>query len=174
MDAVNLLSSAVTPLIIAFCAAACLVDRRYFDSLLDGMRDGLKATVNLLPTLIALIVAVSMFTGSGMAELLSGLLSPVCSRLGIPAEIVPLLVARPVSGGASTALLASIFEQYGPDSFPSLCASVIAGSSDTLIYVVSVYYSAVSVKNTRRAYVCAAVVMVFCVFLSCAVVRIFF
>lgn len=115
-----------------------------------------------------------MFSASGLADALSSLLSPFCAALGIPPEIVPLLAVRPVSGSASTAAAAELFGRVGPDSFASRCAAVIMGSSDTLVYVITVYFSAVSPRRTRHAMSAAALTMVFCVFFSCALTRMYF
>ena len=100
--------------------------------------------------------------------------------MGIPAELIPLLLTRPVSGSASTAAYASLLDRYGPDSFVCLCASVLMGSSDTLIYILSVYFSGTAitpgggVRKTRHAFPVAILVMLLCVYLSCAVTRLFF
>ena len=91
---------------------------------------------------------------------------------GVPAEILPLLITRPVSGSASTAVFASVAEKYGVDSFSALCAAVIMGSSDTLAYVTAVYFSSVGIRRTRHTYPIALFVMLLCIFLSCLLVRI--
>ena len=93
-------------------------------------------------------------------------------RIGIPSEILPLLLTRPVSGSAATAVFSALADDLGADSFPALCAAVIMGSSDTLAYVTAVYFSSVEVRRTRHTYPVALAVMLLCVFLSCLLVRI--
>ena len=95
-------------------------------------------------------------------------------QVGIPAELTPLLVTRPFSGSASLAVLEDLLRALGPDSLPSLCACVLMGSSDTAVYVLSVYFSAVGVRRSRYALPCALAVMVFCVVLSCLICRLLF
>lgn len=132
-----------------------------------GAKDGLMTAVKLLPPLVALISAISMFTASGAAEALASLLSPVLSLVGVPRDTVGLISIRPFSGGGATAMLSEIYERYGVDSFTGKCASVIAGSSDTIFYMLGVYFSSVKVTKTRAALPCALFTMLFCVIFGC-------
>ncbi|MFA6948105.1 MAG: nucleoside recognition domain-containing protein, partial [Eubacteriales bacterium] len=135
----NFISYYIIPLILCVVCAAILFSRRdLFDGFIRGARGGLACSLRLLPTLVALVAAVSMFSASGLADALSSLLSPLCAALGIPPEIVPLLAVRPVSGSASTAAAAELFGRIGSDSFAARCAAVIMGSSDTLVYVITI------------------------------------
>ncbi|MBQ8309589.1 MAG: spore maturation protein [Clostridia bacterium] len=146
----------------------------YFDSFLRGAKQGLQISVNLLPTLVALMVAVAMLNASGATETLSNLLSPVAAHVGIPTELLPLLLTRPFSGSASTAAYSTLLEQVGADSLAGLCASVIFASSDTVVYVIAVYFSSVNIRHTRYAFPCAFAVMLFCIFFSCFLCRLWF
>lgn len=145
-----------------------------FSAFTEGAQSGLRTAAKLLPTLTALLVAIRMVSSCGILPFLGKLLAPLLHAIGVPTELLPLLVTRPLSGSASTAAYAQLIEEVGPDSFPALCASVILGSSDTLLYVISVYFSAVGVTKSRHAYPCAAAVTVLCVFLSCLVCRLWF
>ena len=139
-----------------------------------GATDGMRSCVGLLPTLILLICAVSMFNASGAADILASLISPALSLLGIPAELSSLIIVRPISGGASTAVLESVLREEGADSFVGRCASVICGSSDTAVYILSLYFGAAGVKKTGYAMPAALLSMVFCVAFSCFLCRFFF
>ncbi len=143
-----------------------------FGEFTEGAKDGLKTAVSLLPTLVGLICAVSMFTASGASDALSSIMSPVLSALGVPGQVSGLVTVRPFSGGGSTAMLSQIFEDHGPDSFAGRCASIIAGSSDTIFYMLGVYFSSVRVKKTRFAVPCAIVTMLFCVVFGCFLAKI--
>jgi Uncharacterized membrane protein len=172
----NLVSALAVPLILAAVGALMLFAKReksekYFDAFVAGARDGMSTAVKLLPALTALLCAVSMFNASGAAGLLAEFVTPVCRALGIPPEIVPLLVVRPVSGSASSALAAELFARISPDSFAGRCASVILGSSDTVFYIIAVYFTAAGIKKTRHALPAALAVMAVCVLLSCALVN---
>ena len=148
--------------------------RNYFDSFLRGAGQGLQTAIGLLPTLVALMVAISMLNASGVIGFLSSLLSPIAQWIGIPTELLPLLLTRPFSGSASTAAYSTLLQTLGADSFPALCASVIFASSDTVVYVIAVYFSSIRVRHTRYAFPCAFAVMLFCIFFSCFFCRLWF
>ncbi len=168
-------SSLVIPTVIIIVGFLMFFGHRdYFGAFCNGSRNGISASVKLLPSLCAIMVALKMFTASGAVELLSGILSPIGETIGIPPEIFPLLITRPVSGAASNGAFAELMENFGADSFPSLCAAVLMGSSDTLIYVITVYFSGTGIKHTRHAVPVSAAVMLFCIFFSCFLCRLIF
>ncbi len=172
---IETVAALAVPLTVGGVGALMLFGKKpYFDSFLRGARSGLDATVRLLPTLCALLVAIKMLTASGAVDFLDDLLSPVCEKVGVPADLLPLLLTRPFSGSGATAAYSDLLARLGADSFPALCASVIMGSSDTVVYIIGVYLSAVGAKKARYAYVCAFAVMFFCIFFSCFVCRLWF
>ena len=121
-----------------------------FDAFLCGAKEGLSTAYLIAPTLVGLITAVTMLRASGAVEALTDLISPVAQKLGFPAEIVPVAVLRPISGGGSSALLLSILEQFGADSFAGRVVSVMAGSTETTFYAIAVYYGSVGIKKSRH------------------------
>lgn len=168
-------SAFAIPAVIGAVGALMLTGKKnYFDSFLSGARRGFDTAVLLLPTLVALLVAIRMLNASGALDLLGDRLAPVCDRIGVPGELLPLLLTRPFSGSASTAAYSDLLTRLGADSFPALCASVIMGSSDTVVYIIGVYLSFVGAKKSRYAYPLAFAVMLFCIFFSCLVCRIWF
>lgn len=169
------ISSLVIPSVVLITAFLMFFGKHdYFGSFCDGAKSGISTSVKLLPSLCAIMVALKMFTASGAVDLLTRLLSPIGTKLGVPAEIFPLLITRPVSGAASNGAFAELIENLGADSFPALCAAVLMGSSDTLIYVITVYFSGTGVRRTRHAVPVAAAIMVFCIFFSCFLCRLIF
>ena len=172
---VSVLSSLTAPLVLTLAALVAVFSKRASSSdMLSGIKDGVGSGVSLLPTLIMLVVSVSMLSASGAVDLLSDLLAPLFSKLGIPKEILPLILMRPFSGSGSNAMVAEIFEKYGADGIVGRTASVLAGSSETVVYVISVYFSAVNVKKTRYALPAAFLTMLFCVFFSSFLCRVLF
>ena len=168
-------ASLAMPLVAALVGLLMLLGKRnYLESFMQGATEGLHTAVRLLPTLALLMVAVSMLNASGAVEFVAGLLSPLAARLGVPTELLPLLVTRPFSGSASTASYSELLTREGADSFVGLCASVIFGCSDTVVYVIAVYFSAVGIRHTRWAFPCAFAVMLFCIFFSCFLCRLWF
>ncbi len=141
----------IVPVIIVVFIVFGLVKRvGVFDAFLCGAREGLHTAYNIAPTLIGLITAVTMLKSSGAVDMLTEIITPVASKLGFPAEIIPVALLRPVSGSGSTALIVNIFDTLGPDSFAGRIVSVMAGSTETTFYAIAVYYGAVGVKKTRH------------------------
>ena len=169
------ISALAMPVVAALVGALMLFGKKdYFSAFTRGAMEGLKTAIRLLPTLCALLTAISLLNASGAVERLSSLLAPGARAIGVPQELLPLLLTRPFSGSASTAAYTDLLARVGPDSFAGLCASVIFGSSDTVVYVITVYCSSVGIRKTRWAFPCAFAVMLFCIFFSCFLCRIWF
>ncbi len=163
------------PLVMLLLGVLMLSGRRDpFSSFVKGAHAGARTLLSLLPAILSLSVAIAMLRASGILEVAARALAPFAARLGLPEELLPLLLTRPFSGAASTAALSDLFAQVGADSFPGLCASVIFGSSDTVVYVISVYCSSVGLRHTRHAFPVAFAVMLFCIFFSCFLCRFLF
>ena len=172
---IETLSALAMPTVTALAGLIMLFGKQnYFQAFTKGAEEGLKTAVRLLPTLVGLMVAVSMLNACGIIELLAELLSPLAQKIGLPSELLPLLITRPFSGSASTAAYSKLLEEVGADSLAGLCASVIFGSSDTVAYVISVYFSSVGIRHTRWSFPCAFAVMLFCIFFSCFLCRLWF
>ena len=125
-----------------------------YETFVEGAKEGLGTAFRILPYLVAMFVAIGVFRASGAMDLLIRVLSPVIGLVGIPSEILPLALMRPMSGSASVGILAELLKVYGPDAFIGRSASTVMGSSETLFYTISVYFGSVGVKKTR--YVLAA------------------
>ena len=172
---IDIVSALPMPLILGVVGMILLLGKKdRFESFLAGARQGLQTAVDLLPTLCALIVGVSMLNASGAIDLLSRWLSPVVNVIGVPAELLPLLLTRPFSGSASTASFVELLERVEADSLAGLCASVIFATSDTMVYIISIYFSSVGIKHSRAAFPIATAVMLFCIFFSCFLCRVWF
>lgn len=123
---------------------------RVFDIFLEGAKDGLMVAVKIIPALVALMTAVSMFRASGALDVLSHALTPLARLLALPPEVMPLAILRPISGSGGLVLFKDLLNQYGPDSFIGRVASVMEGSTETTFYTIAVYYGAVGVSKTRH------------------------
>ena len=143
--------SYILPLMFVGIVAFGLVKKvKVFDCFMTGAKKGIHTVYDLLPSITGLVVAVAMLKESGAMDIVSDLLSPVTSLFGVPPEITPMALLSPVSGGGSLSLFESVLKTHGPDSFIGQVASVVMGSTDTTLYAVTVYYSAVGIKNTRH------------------------
>lgn len=118
-----------------------------YGAFLRGAERGMKSALSLLPALCAMLLMLAMINASGLAQLLSRLLSPLTAWMHLPQEVAPLLLLRPLTGSGSLAALESIFETCGVDSRAGRIASVLMGSSETIFYTMTVYLGAAGVKK---------------------------
>lgn len=142
----------IVPLLILAVSLVALYRKEHtYDLLLEGGAEGLKLVMRILPALVFLLTAVQMLKASGAVELLSQLLAPVFSFLGIPPETAMLVLIRPISGSAALAIGADLMAQYGVDSTIGRTVAVMLGSTETTFYTISVYFSAAGIRKTRYA-----------------------
>ncbi len=120
-----------------------------YDAFTEGAKEGFTTSVNLIPHLVAMMVAVSVFRSSGALQLFIHAIAPLLHFIHFPAELVPLALLRPISGSGSLALVTDLFKHVGPDSFLGRVASTMQGSTDTTLYVLTVYYGSVGIRNPR-------------------------
>lgn len=128
-----------------------------FDVFIKGAKEGLTASVSIAPSLIGLITAVSMLKASGALDIFTSFISPLASKIGLPPQIVPLAILRPISGSGSIALLDNLFSNYGADSDIGKIASIMTGATETTFYTAAVYLGSVGIKNSRHAVPCALI-----------------
>ncbi len=121
-----------------------------FAVFVEGAKEGLSSSVSVVAPLVALMTCVGMLKASGALDFFTYALSPAAKLLGLPQEVLPLALIRPVSGSGALALYKSILESFGPDSYIGRVASVIQGSTETTIYTIAVYCGAVKVAGTRH------------------------
>lgn len=120
-----------------------------YDHFVKGAKDSFNLVLSIFPYLVAIFIFVELLDISGVGAWFSNLLAPVLDLVGIPAELSKLIILRPFSGSGSLGILKDIYINYGIDSYVGRCASVIVGASDTVFYVVSVYFSTTNIKRFR-------------------------
>lgn len=128
-----------------------------YESFVEGAKEGFHTAVRILPYLVAMLVAIQIFHHSGALDRLTSFIAPLTSRFGIPSDILPLALMRPLSGSGSLGILAQILETHGPDSIIGYLASTIYGSTETTFYVLTVYTGAVGVKRIRHSLITSLV-----------------
>ena len=142
----------IVPLILAVTAVAALRKRENaYDILLDGAREGFRLLLTIAPALVVLLSAVGMLRASGALEALSRFLSPLLEFVGIPPEMVLLMLVRPFSGSAALAIGAELLAEHGADSLIGRTAAVMLGSTETTFYTISVYFGSWGITKTRYA-----------------------
>lgn len=164
---------AVPVFILLFVAAGLVKGVGVYDCFAEGAKEGVRSMLGIIAPLVGLMVAINMFRASGALELISSALSPVLSFIGLPTDVLPLALLRPVSGSASLALVTDIFQTVGPDSLSGKIASVMMGSTETTFYTVAVYFGSVGIKNTRHTLPSALTADLTAILLSSVAVRIF-
>ncbi len=145
-----------------------------FDIFLKGAKEGMQILYNIAPTIIGLVFAVDLLRSSGAIDAICNFIEPAADFLGFPKEIVPMVLLRPVSGSGSTALLTSLYEQCGPDSFAGRVASVLAGSSETTFYAIAMYFGCIKVKKIRHTLFAAIIADITAAVMSVLTVRLYF
>ncbi len=120
-----------------------------YDALVSGAGEGLAVLARIAPALVGLLTAVYMLRASGALDLAAHALAPLLDRVGLPSELLGLMLVRPISGSAALGVGAELIETYGPDSYLGRVAAVMLGSTETTFYTVAVYFGAVGVSRTR-------------------------
>ena len=135
------------PMLLAAVAVAALARRQdLYAALLEGGLDGLRLLVSIVPALVMLLTAVHLLRASGAVDLLTSRLTPAARVLGLPPQVLPLLLLRP-----ALAVGADLMAQYGADSLIGRTAAVVLGSTETTFYTISVYFGAAGIRRTRYA-----------------------
>ncbi len=140
------------PVMIALIIVSGLVKRvPLYESFVEGAKDGFGTAVSIIPHLVGMMVAVEVFRSSGALGWIMGLIDPLLAKLHVPSQIIPLALLRPITGAGSTAVMNDIFMHFGPDSFIGKLASVMQGSTDTTLYILTVYFGSVGIRKYRYA-----------------------
>ena len=149
---VSQLSAWAIPLLVAFIPLYASYRKvPVYESFIEGAKDGFQTSIAIIPHLVGMMVAISVFRASGAMDLFIGLIRPLLDRIGIPGEVFPLAILRPISGSGSLAYTTDLIRQYGPDSMIGRIASTIQGSTDTTLYVLTVYFGAVGIRKGKYA-----------------------
>lgn len=144
------LSKAAIPvLIVVILVLGAYKKVPVFDTFLEGAKEGLSTTLRILPVLVGIMLGIEVLKASGAMDMLVRLLQPIAALFGIPKEILPMAILRPISGSASLGLLSQQLEEYGADSYIGKTLSVMMGSTETIFYTITVYFGAIGVKKTR-------------------------
>lgn len=123
---------------------------KVYDCFVEGAKEGLTICLKIFPYLLAMIVAVSVFRESKALDYFISIVKPVIKIIGLPPEIVPLILIKPLSGSGALGVFAEILKQYGPDGYIGIVASIIMGSTETIFYTLTVYYGSVGIKKIRH------------------------
>jgi spore maturation protein B len=145
-----------------------------YGALTAGAGEGLAVLLKIVPALVGLLTAVSMFRASGAMDFITMLCAPLLEKIGIPGEVTPLMLIRPMSGSGALAVGSELMQTYGPDSYIGRVAAVMLGSTETTFYTIAVYFGAAGITKTRHTIPAALTADIAGFIASALAVRIFF
>ncbi|MFO1460479.1 MAG: nucleoside recognition domain-containing protein [Verrucomicrobiota bacterium] len=149
---IQALSTLAIPLLVAgFPLYAAVRGVGVYEEFVEGAKEGFGVAVKIIPYLVGMLVAIGMLRGAGVLELLERWTAPALSTLGIPSQLLPLALMRPLSGSGSLAALGDLIRQSGPDSLVARMGGTLFGSTETTFYVIAVYFGAVGIRRVRHA-----------------------
>ena len=138
----------IVPALIIFLFAYAFVKKvNVYDGFVCGAKQSIPTAVAIFPYLFATFLMVNALHASGVNKVVVNFVAPPFAVVGVPKEVLELMLIRPFSGSGSLAILSDIFNRYGVDSYVGRCASVIMGSSETVFYISAVYFSQTKVKR---------------------------
>ncbi len=147
---------------------------KVYESFVQGAKEGFQVGIRIIPYLVAILVAVGMVRSAGAIDLLARWLDPVLRRIGMPSEILPLAIMRPLSGSGSMGIVAELIKTHGPDSFISRFAASAYASTETTFYVLAVYFGSVGIRKARHAVASGLIADIVSLFAALAVCRLVF
>ncbi|MBT3449410.1 MAG: spore maturation protein [Bacteroidetes Order II. Incertae sedis bacterium] len=149
---IEIASAFVLPaMIVGFPLYGLLKKVPVYEEFVEGAKDGFKVAVTIIPYLVAILFAIGMFRASGAMEFMIEGLRPLLSWFGVPPEVLPMMIMRPLTGSGSAAIVLDMIAQFGEDSILVKMAATMFGSTETTFYVIAVYFGAVNVRKTRHA-----------------------
>ena len=151
-------SGLIVSIIVLFVAVAAWRGIDVYESFVDGAKEGFGVAVQIIPYLIAMLVAISVFRTTGCMDYVIGGIRSVVLALGLNDDFVPALpvgLMKTLSGSGARGLMVDVMTTYGVDSFQGKLAAIIQGSTETTFYVLAVYFGAVGIQRVRHAVGCS-------------------
>lgn len=163
------ISKIIIPLITIIVIIYGLIKKvDIYNEFLEGVKEGLHLSLDIFPSMFAMIISVTVLVKS---NIITDLTSLININL-FPKEIIPIAILRPISSSSSLMILNSILSRYGPDSMVGKIASIITGSTDTTIYIIGMYYASVKIKKIKHSLIVGLLADLTCVIISIIIVNI--
>ena len=151
-NVISILSIWAIPFLLFIIPLLAILKKiKIYEVFVEGAKEGFQVAIRIIPFLVAILVAIAMFRASGAMQFFVWLISPITNLIGMPAEVLPAALMRPLSGSGTLGIITELLNSNGPDSFIGRLASTIYGCTETTFYVIAVYFGAVQVKKTRYA-----------------------
>ena len=142
---------AIPVMILGIVLTGIIKKIKVYEVFCEGAKEGFTTAVRIIPFLVAMLVAIGIFRASGSIDWMVKILDPILSKIGMPGEVLPLAIMRPLSGGGANGILVDLMKTHGADSLIGRMAATMSGSTETTFYVLAVYFGAVSIRKTRHA-----------------------
>lgn len=156
----NIGSAIILFIIILFLVAGAVKKQNVYDHFVEGAKEGFNTAVRIIPYLIAMLLAISVFRSSGCMDYLVNGIGSIVAACGLNTDFVPTIpigLMKPLSGSGARGLMVDVIRQYGADSFQGKLAAVLQGTTETTFYVLAVYFGSVDIKNSRHALICGLI-----------------
>ncbi len=174
-EIIDVISLWALPAIIFIILTVAIIKKvPIYEAFIEGAKDGARVSCNIIPYLVAIIVAVAMLRASGAIDSLANLCSGFLNKIHLPADILPLAFVRSLSGSAAIGVFSDIVENNDVNSYTTKLAAVMMGCSETTFYVLTVYFGAVGIKKYRYALLTGLSADLIGIIMSIIVVRFFF
>ena len=142
---------AIPAILLFFLGYGYIKKVKVYEKFVEGAKEGFNVGVKIIPYLVAMLVAIAMFRASGAMDVLTGLVKPITNLIGMPSEVLPMALMRPLSGSGSLGVMSELMNNFGVDSLIGFISSTMFGSTETTFYVIAVYFGAVNIYKTRYA-----------------------
>lgn len=174
-SAMTAISVWILPLMIITILTVAIVKKiPVYEVFTVGAKDGFQVAINIIPYLVAIMVAISMLRASGVIDSCAGLMSGILNKFSVPVDVLPIMIVRSLSGSAALGLFSDIANQFGPDSYTTKLAAIIVGSSETTFYVLAVYFGSVGISKVRYALITGILADIIGIVAAIAVAHLFF
>ncbi len=175
MESLKVLSAYAVPVtFLVIISLGLYREVKVFDVFIDGAKEGIATVIRIIPSLVGLMVAIGVFRASGALDLIVYALRPFGNLFGIPSEVLPMAILRPISGSASLAFVSDTLKENGPDSYIGRVVSTMMGSTETIFYTLTVYFGSVGIKKIRFTLIAALIADTVSVIVSSLVCMLFF
>ena len=167
--------SLIVPILLIFVLVICLFKRqKVYDIFVQGSSEAIPLLIAILPYVVAVLLMSELFEISGLSSLFIKILTPAFSLLGVPSELIKLIILKPFSGSGSLALLSEIIKTYGVDNYLTICASCIYGSQETVFYISAIYFSKCKNKKVTKGIFISLIATFIATILCCNLLKIFY
>lgn len=146
---------------------------KLYEAVTAGAKQGFEIAIRIIPFMVAILVAIGMFRASGAMDYLAVFVNPITSLIGMPADVLPMAIIRPLSGSGAFGVMSALVSN-APDSYSAFVASVMMGSTETTFYVLAVYFGSVGIVRVRYALAAALLADVSGIIAACLLSLVFY